>query len=114
VTVQHQDAPEAVSIRRAQDIFDCGDQRADTQAEGAGIFQEIRRAAKIQRRGNQHAGLLGSGVRQGERDLNIRQQAQVAVLLGRTEYQNQPVLLLEIFFDIHPVQVFYAHRSALR
>src|SRR5215510_15370462 len=60
VPVHHEDALEAVPIRRADDVLHSGAERGSTQAQGARIGQEVGRDAEVQRWGNQYTrGLRG-------------------------------------------------------
>ncbi len=54
-------------------------------------------------------GRLGGRVGQGERDLDVREQAQIRMLLGRATDEHQPVFVLQVSFDVHPIEVFDAH-----
>ena len=109
VPVQDQDAPEAVGVGRTQDILGRIHEGGEAQAERAGVGDKIGAGAKVERRGNQHAGLLRGGIRQRQRDLHIRKQGKVAVLFAGADDQDQAVVVLEVGFHIHPVQVFDTH-----
>ena len=111
--IQDEYAFKALPKRGTNDFFRYILQGGKAQAECAGIGQEVRAAAEVDGWGQQHAGLLGSGIRQGQRDFHIRKQRQVAVLFARPHHQYQAVVVLEIFLHIHPVQVFDAHITSL-
>jgi hypothetical protein len=109
MSVEDEDAAETLSVRGTDDIFHGRDHGTDAQAERAGVFRKIWRDAEIQGRRNQHPGPGGSGIRQGEGNLDISQQAEIGMLLARAKDEHQAVILREVFFHIHPVQIFKAH-----
>ncbi len=103
VAVQDQHAAEPAPVRGAEDVLHRRDQRGDAQAERAGIVEKIMGEAEIKWRRDQHTRLLRSGIRQGERNLDVGQQAQISMLFARAEHQHQAVVLREVFFHVHPV-----------
>lgn len=110
VAVQDEEAAESASIRGADNVLDGGDQRGDAKTNRAGIFEEIMGEAKVQGRRDQDACAGGGGIGQGEGNADVGQQAEVTVLFTCAEDKHQAVVLREVFFHVHPVQVFEAHK----
>ena len=107
--IQDQKAPEPLPIGRPQHILHQVSQGGQAQAERSGILEKVGRDAKIHRRGHQHAAGLAGSIGQRQRDFDISQHAQVAVLLASAQDDHQAVVGFEIVFNVKPVEFFEAH-----
>ena len=95
-------------------VEEVDEQRAigvDAQGRAAWIRGEVRRQPIRKRRHHEHAEGLGrlDGDTLGEDPVDA--EGEVGVLLDRTERDHEPVLVLEVLLDLHPVAVLDLHRS---
>ena len=109
MTVDHQQAAKALFVESPDQIVDDLQKGRQTQADIAGIAIVPRSDAVSDWRRHQGAAALRGGIGQRQGDAYIGLQAQVAMLLAGTKHQEQTIILLQVTFDIHPVEIFDAH-----
>jgi hypothetical protein len=95
--------------QRAEQVVEDGRVGAQAEARAAGIGREVRRHPVRQRGQHGHAERLGGLDRDALGEDRVGGQRQVRVLLGRAERQHDPVVVLEVHLELHPVEVGDAH-----
>jgi hypothetical protein len=105
VAVDEDEAPEALAVQRVEQVAHDRLVRRHAQRRTPGIRGEVRRQAVGKRRQHEHAERL----RRLDRDAlgvdPVDAERQVRVLLDRAERDDDPVLVLQVLLDLHPVAV---------
>jgi len=109
VGVDEQDALEALAVQRADEVAQqrAVDLRADRRAAGKG--REVRRDPVRQRRQHGHAERLGRLLGDALGEDRVDAERQVGVLLDRPERQHDPIVVLEVGLELHPVAIDDTH-----
>jgi hypothetical protein len=109
MAVHDQHTREAVPAQRRHDLHDDGPVRLLAERHRVGKGRKRRREPVRERRQDRHAQRLGGLDCDPLRERRVGREREVCVLLGRSERQDDAVVVLEIGLESHPVTVGDAH-----
>src|SRR5712692_3533855 len=105
VSVDEQEAAEALAVQRLEQLADDGLVRLDAECRAAGVGGEVRRDPVGERRHHRHAQRLGSLDRDALGEDHVHGEREVAVLLDRAERQDDPIVSAQVLLELQPVAV---------
>jgi hypothetical protein len=109
VPVHEQEAPEPLPGERVEQVDEQRGVRLDLHRGAARVRAEVRRQPVRQRRHHEHPERLGGFDRDALGQDPVDAERQVPVLLDRAERDHEPVLVLQVLLDLHPVAVLDPH-----
>ena len=107
--VGDQKPAEALAVQRAEDLAHDGDERLEAQCRATGKRAEAGRDPVGDHRQHRDAERFRGFDGEPLDDDVVSLEREVGVLLRRAERQHDAIVALQIFLELHPVQVANPH-----